>query len=149
MPSTWSQLIYHVVFSTKHRDPWIDDPLAERLYPFMGGIIRDIGGSLWSIGGMPDHVHLLVRWKTDQAVANLARDVKFRSSKWVHETFPALPRFAWQTGYGIFSVSKSQSDVVKRYIERQKEHHARRNFREELIALLRAHGVDFDEQYLD
>jgi REP element-mobilizing transposase RayT len=148
MPSTWSQIIYHIVFSTKLRREWIDEPMSARLYPFLGGIVRDLSGSMWAIGGMADHVHLLVRWKTDESVATLVREVKCRSSRWAHESLEH-PGFAWQTGYGVFSVSKSQSDVVKHYIERQKEHHARRDFREELIALLRAHGVDFDEQYLD
>lgn len=149
MPSTWSQIILHIVFSTKHRECLIDDRLAERLYPFMGGIVRDVGGSLWSIGGMPDHVHLRARWKTDDSIANLARDVKFRSSLWIHETFPEKSRFAWQTGYGVFSVSKSMLDTVKAYIENQREHHKTRDFRSELIALLRAHEVEFDEKYLD
>ena len=149
MPSTWSQLIFHLVFSTKLREPILDDALAERLYPFMGGIVRSLGGSLWAAGGMPDHVHLLVRWQTDEAISTLAREVKFRSSKWIHETFPEQRRFAWQRSHGVFSVSKSQSDIVRAYIENQKEHHKRRDFREELVALLRSHGVEFDDRYLD
>lgn len=127
----------------------IDLGLRDRLYPFIGGIVRDLGGSLWTIGGMPDHVHLLVRWKTDPSIATLLREVKHRSSQWIHEKFAAHQRFEWQTGYGVFSVSKSKSDGVSRYIERQEEHHKAFDFRSELIALLRSHEVNFDEQYLD
>lgn len=149
MPSTWSQVLLHIVFSTKNRTPEIDPELGARLDPFVGGIVRDLGASLWAVGGMPDHVHLLVRWKTEPSIATLVRDVKHRSSQWIHETWPQRKDFAWQKGSGVFSVSKSQSDVVKHYIEHQAEHHTHRTFREELIALLRAHEVEFDEQYLD
>src|SRR5262249_16006041 len=106
MPGTFSQILYHIVFSTKYRKEWIMADLAQRLYPFIGGIIRAEKGMLYSIGGMPDHVHLYIRWRTDASVSDLMRTVKARSSGWVHDTFPELRPFAWQEGYSVFSVSK-------------------------------------------
>lgn len=148
MPSTWSQILLHIVFSTKERTPWIDAAGADDLYGFIGGIVRDERGTLLAIGGMPDHVHLLVRWGTDKAISDLMRDVKMRSSKWMHES-RGVKDFAWQVGYGVFSVSQSQADVVRAYIKSQPEHHAKRSFREELVALLEAHGVEYEDRFVD
>ena len=148
MPSTWTQLYLHIVFSTKDREPWINEALQQRLHPFLGGIVRDEGGVALAIGGMPDHVHLLVRWRTDDSIANLMRNVKARSSGWVHQEFPELRRFAWQEGYGVFSVSASLRETVTKYIEQQAQHHASRTFKEELVELLDRHGVEYDPRYL-
>jgi putative transposase len=148
MAGTYSQLLLHVVFSTKGRVPWIGAEVAERLYPYIGGIARAEKGVLHDIGGVEDHVHLYIRWRADAAVSDLMRTVKSRSSKWVHETFPALGAFAWQEGYSVFSVSKSQEDAVKRYIAGQREHHLKEDFKSELLRILRAHGVEFDERYV-
>jgi len=149
MPSTWSQIILHVVFCTKAREPWIDEPLATRLYPFIGGIVRQEGGTLWEIGGVNDHVHVLMRVGTEMSIADLMREIKARSSKWIHETFSDKRDFAWQPGYGVFSVSKSQSEVVKLYIRNQAEHHRAQDFSAELRVLLSKHGVEFDDRYVD
>ena len=111
--------------------------------------MRDLGGSSWIVGGIEDHVHLLVRWVTDEPISTLARDVKHRSSEWIHKTFAERREFAWQKGYAVFSVSKSGSDKVKEYIENQKLHHAKMDFRAELIELLRLHDVEYNERYLD
>lgn len=148
MPGTFTQLLVHIIFSTKHRQPWISPRIADRLYPYMGGIIRSEGGSLFEIGGAPDHVHLYLRWKADGSVSDLMRVLKSKSSKWVHETFAELDAFAWQEGYTAFSVSRSQEDAVRAYIRNQQAHHARRDFKGELQRLLEAHGVEFDERYL-
>jgi REP element-mobilizing transposase RayT len=148
MPGTYSQLLLHFVFSTKGRAPLIKPTMQTRLYDYIGGIVRAEGASLYAIGGMSDHVHLLARYRTDRAVADLMRTVKARSSLWVHRKFDQEAGFAWQEGYAVFSVSKSAEADVKRYIEKQAEHHADRDFQAELIALLRAHGVDFDERYI-
>lgn len=119
MPGTYTQILLHIVFSTKHRQPWITDDVADRLYHYIGGIVRAEGGSLRAIGGVVDHVHLYVRCRPDKSVSDLMRTVKSRSSKWVHETFPALRAFAWQEGYAALAVSKSQEDAVKQYISKQ------------------------------
>ena len=147
MPGTFSQLLVHIVFATKRRHPWITPPIAPRLHGYMGGIIREERGTPVEIGGVTDHVHLLIRWKMDGAISDLMRVVKARSSKWVHQTFSELTEFAWQEGYAAFSVSASQEDVVRQYIRNQEEHHARFDFKEELRRLLVAHRIEFDERY--
>jgi putative transposase len=148
MAGTYSQPLLHIVFSTKGRAPWIAPDVAERLYPFMGGIVRAEKGVLYAIGGVDDHVHMYVRWRPDGAVSDLMRTVKSRSSKWVHETYPTLAAFGWQEGYSVFSVSKSQEQAVKAYIAKQAEHHSQEDFKSEHLRLLRAHGVTFDERYV-
>src|SRR3989304_2787448 len=107
----------------------------------MGGIVRVEKGVLYDIGGVEDHVHMYLRWRPDESVSDLMRTVKARSSKWVHDTFPAQGAFAWQEGYSVFSVSKSQEETVKRYIAGQAEHHEKEDFKSELLRLLRTHGV--------
>ena len=148
MPGTYSQLLLHVVTSTKGRKPWISTAVAERLYPYIGGIVRAEKGVLYEIGGVEDHVHLYLRWRPDGTVSDLMRKVKSGSSKWIHETFPQLATFAWQEGYSVFSVSKSQEDALKRYIKGQAAHHKTEDFKSELLRILRAHSVEFDEKYV-
>lgn len=148
MSGTYSQILLHVIFSTKNRTALIKPVFQSRLYEYMGGIVRQERGTLYAIGGMPDHVHLLLRWRTDQAIADLMRTVKARSSRWMHKTFADMDKFAWQEGYGVFSVSKSIESDVKRYIDNQAEHHKKHDFKGELLALLRAHNVDFEERYV-
>ena len=148
MPGTYSQILLHMVFSTKHREPWISADIAERLYPYMGGIVRAENGVLYDIGGVEDHVHLYLRWRPDESVSDLMRTVKARSSKWVHDTFPKLGAFAWQEGYSVFSVSKSQESAVKAYIAGQREHHNKEDFKSELLRMLRLHEIEFDERYV-
>jgi REP element-mobilizing transposase RayT len=148
MPGTYSQILLHVVFSTKRREPWLTAEITERLYPYMGGIVRAENGVLYDIGGVEDHVHMYLRWRLDGSVSDLMRKVKSRSSRWIHETFPTLGAFAWQEGYSVFTVSKSQESAVKTYIAGQAEHHKKEDFKSELLRLLRAHGVEFDEQYV-
>jgi putative transposase len=148
MPGTYSQLLLHVVTSTKGRKAWISTAVAERLYPYIGGIVRAEKGVLYEIGGVEDHVHLYLRWRPDGTVSDLMRKVKSGSSKWLHETFPELSAFAWQEGYSVFSVSKSQEDALKRYIKGQAAHHKTEDFKSELLRILRAHSVEFDEMYV-
>jgi len=148
MPSTHSQLLLHFVFSTKLRNPLITADLQPRLYDYIGGIVRGEGGVLYAIGGMPDHLHLLLRWRTDATIASLMSKLKGGSSAWVHATFPDRADFRWQEGYGVFSVSRSMEPTVKNYIEHQPEHHAARDYKAEYIQLLESHGVDYDERYL-
>ena len=148
MPGTYSQILLHVVFSTKQRRTHITPEIRERLYDYVGGIIRAEKGTVYAIGGMPDHLHILLRWRTDGAISDLMRALKARSSRWVHETFPNSGRFAWQEGYAVFSVSKSAEANVKAYIENQAEHHRKRDFAEELLALLHAHEIEYDERFV-
>lgn len=148
MSGTYSQILLHAVFSTKHRKPWLTADVAARLYPFLGGIVRSEKGVLYEIGGIVDHLHMYFRWRPDESISDLMRNVKGRSSKWIHEEFQALSEFAWQEGYSVFTVSKSREKAVRRYIAGQAEHHKERDFRSELLELLRAHEVDFDEKYV-
>lgn len=144
MPNAYTQNFYHAVFSTKHRQEMISAGLESRLYPFLGGIIRDLRCTPIMINGMPDHVHVLVRYRNDLSHSELLQQIKSRSSKWIHETFAALQDFAWQDGYGGFTVSKSVVGEVEEYIKNQKEHHKRFDFKTEFLALLRRHGIEFD-----
>jgi putative transposase len=148
MAGTFTQLLLHVVFSTKHRDPWLSKDLQERLYPFIGGIVREQKGVLYSIGGVADHVHLYLRWRPDVTISDLVMNVKSRSSRWIHDEFPDLRRFAWQEGYGAFTVSKSKEDAVKQYIAGQEAHHGKEDFKSELLRMLVAHEIECDERYV-
>lgn len=145
MPNAYTQNFYHAIFSTKRREPLITPEIETRLYAFMGGILRDLGCSAVAINGMPEHVHLLVKYRADLSHSDMLRHVKSRSSKWIHETFPQAKGFAWQEGYGGFTVSKSMVATVVAYIAGQKEHHRVQDFRAEFFELLRRHEVEFDE----
>jgi REP element-mobilizing transposase RayT len=148
MPGTYTKLLYHVVFSTKHRARLITVELQPRLHEYLGGIVRGEKGMAIRIGGTADHVHLLIRWRTDESLATLMRNVKSHSSLWVHQTFPQMQEFRWQEGYGAFTVSQSQAEAVDRYIQNQVQHHRERSFEEEFIELLKVHGIEYDERYL-
>src|SRR3954470_5655106 len=148
MAGTYTNLLYHLVFSTKGRFPLITRELQPELYAYVGGIVRGEGGVLVEIGGMPDHVHLLVKFKPTVAVAEMLRLVKGSSSKWVNEEKYKVRKFGWQDGYGAFSVSESQVDAVREYIRTQEAHHRGLSYQDEFRALLDRHGVDYDERYL-
>ena len=102
MPQSLGALYFHLVYSTKHREPWIDPDLQSRLYEYIGGILRAEKSLLLDAGGMPDHVHLLVSLSRELSIAEAIRLIKANSSKWVHATFPTMGQFAWQAGYGAF-----------------------------------------------
>jgi putative transposase len=148
MPHSYTSIVVHVVFSTKDRTPQLDTALEERLYPYIGGILRELGGKLIVVNGVEDHLHLLAGMKATMSVAEAVGKIKGSSSKWIHETFPDRQRFAWQRGYAAFSVSESQIARVAAYIERQKIHHAKFSFRDEFLRLLQGHGISPDEKYL-
>jgi putative transposase len=147
MPQSLVSLHVHIVFSTKHRAPLITSDLAPRLYGYMGGIARGAESPLVAIGGVADHVHLLVSLGRVWCVADLVRDLKANSSGWVHEQFPEHTGFAWQAGYGAFAVSKSNVEAVKAYIARQEERHSKQTFEDEFREVLRNHEIDWDERY--
>ena len=113
MPGNYSQLLLHVVFSTKGRTPWIAPEIAERLYPYIGGIVRAEKGVLYDIGGVEDHIHMYLRWQPDGAVSDLMRTVKARSSKWVHETYPNLAAIAWPRSRGRRDTASSPSASLR------------------------------------
>jgi REP element-mobilizing transposase RayT len=148
MPASHTNLLYHIVFSTKERRPLITPALQAELYPYIGGIVRSERGILLDVGGMPDHVHLVARLRADVALADLVRLVKANSSKWANERRDLTDGFAWQTGYGAFTVSQSQLPTVRQYVQTQERHHRRKTFQEEFVALLKKHGIEYDERYL-
>ena len=148
MGHTYSNLLIHVIFSTKDRRPLILRPHAERLYAYMAGIARKEFGWAIKIGGMPDHLHALLRIGTEMSVGEAVSKFKSLSSGWAHKTVPELRDVFWQAGYGAFSVSKSNVSSVVSYIERQEEHHKVRTFDEEFIAFLQRHGVEYDPEHV-
>ena len=143
MSHTYSQLLYHIVFSTKYREKLIVPEIQASLYPFMLSVVRSERGELPAIGGMPDHVHLLVQLKPHHCLSDLMRGVKANSSRLVREDI-GLPEFSWLEGFGAFSVSQSGATAVRRYIQTQENHHLRRTFESEWVTLLESHGIEYD-----
>ena len=148
MPHSYTSLFTHVIFSTRDRRPDLDVDVRPRVFAYMGGIIRELGGTALAINGPADHVHLLLALPATVALADAMRVVKTNSSRWVHEQWPQRRAFAWQTGYGAFSVSRSNVDEVERYIAGQEEHHRHVTFQEEFLAFLQRHGVAYDPRYV-
>ena len=122
--------------------------LQPRLWPYLGGIARDNKFTALSIGGVEDHVHLLLSLPSTMPVAKAIQLIKGGSSKWVHDTFPQLRDFAWQEGYGAFSIGISQVETTRAYIQRQKEHHRQKTFKEEVLAFLKKHGIEYDPRFI-
>jgi len=147
MADTYTNILFHIIFSTKHRRPLITPEIKPRLYEYMGGIIRNHGGVLYEIGGVADHLHLLVRWNTE-AIKDLTRQMKSDSTKWIKQTFAGQLDFCWQSGGGIFSVSQSQAGRVTRYIQGQENHHHKQSFMDEYVCFLKKNGIAYDERYL-
>ena len=149
MPQSYTNLIYHIVYSTKERQALITNDLQPRLYEYIGGMIRKRGGICLAIGGMSDHVHILAKLKPDKSVSDVLRDLKANSTGWMHDVFPEMKDFTWQRGYGAFTVSSSQVEKIREYILNQEEHHKKvGTFRDEFIKLLIANEMEFDEKYL-
>jgi REP element-mobilizing transposase RayT len=136
------------VFSTKGRRPFIHDGLRERLAEYIGGIVREMDGSVPIANGPTDHFHVVAILTPKVPLMDVIKSIKGSSSKWIHETFPDLPDFDWQDGYSAFTVSQSVLPQVIQYVTGQLEHHKKMTFQEELIALLKKHGVKYDERYV-
>ena len=147
MSSTYLSLHYHLVFGTKNRKPSIDIPWRSRLHEYLGGTVA-AGWLPAGVGGIADHVHLLVALKSSHCLADVMRELKKASSAWVHEEI-GQRSFAWQEGYAAFTVSATVRDAVRKYISNQEEHHRLKSFREEFVELLEKAGVEYDPRYLD
>jgi len=148
MPSTFTSLHYHLVFSTYRRIPSIHDSWITRLHEYLGGTVKGLGGTPQGVGGIADHVHLLVALKATHCLSDFMRDLKKASSQWAHEEIRDRS-FAWQEGYSAFTVSATARDAVKVYIGNQAEHHRVKSFRSELIEMFTRAGIEFDERYLE
>jgi putative transposase len=147
MPSTYTSLLFHCIFSTKDRSPDISPEISGKLHAYIGGIIKSLDSMPLLVNSVVDHIHILLSLKATISIADAMRVIKANSSKWVHEQWPGRS-FGWQNGYGAFSVSKSNAEAVKAYIAKQEEHHRHVSFKEEFIAFLRRHGIDYDERYI-
>ena len=146
MSQTASNLIVHMVFSTKARQPLITPEIRSDVFAYLGGIIRETDGTALIVGGTSDHVHLLIRLRPVHAVAEIARVLKANSSRWMREKWNR--KFAWQNGYGAFSVSESNVSEVTRYIANQEEHHKKVTFQQEYMAFLKKNKIAYDERYI-
>jgi putative transposase len=141
-------LYYHIIFSTRERRPSIDVDLQPRLYEYIGGILRNERGILMAAGGTSDHAHLLAALGRETALSDAVRTIKSNSSRWVHEAHPGKSTFAWQAGYGAFTVGRSGLENVKRYLAGQEEHHRTVTFQEEFLEFLHRYEIPFDERYI-
>jgi putative transposase len=148
MAHSYTNILMHYIFTTKNREKVITKELQERLWAYMGGIARENKMKALCIGGVMNHVHLLLSLPATLSIAKAIQLIKGGSSMWVHDTFPEFKHFNWQEGYGAFSVSVSRVDETIAYINNQEEHHRIKSFQEEYIAFLIKHGIEYDERYL-
>ncbi|NJO56336.1 MAG: IS200/IS605 family transposase [Rhodospirillales bacterium] len=148
MPQSLSFLLIHIVFSTKDRAAVLDATLRPALHAYLATVARNADCECFRVGGIEDHVHLAIRLPRTLTVSKLVQDLKTASSKWLKTQSPALAGFAWQRGYGAFSVGPTDLEALQRYIETQDEHHRTRTFQDEYRAFLRKYGVEFDERYV-
>jgi REP element-mobilizing transposase RayT len=146
MSHTSGNILLHFIFSTAQRRPLIKPEFRDDLFAYLGGIVREMHGTALIINGEPDHVHMLTRLRPTHSAAEIMRVVKTNSSRWVRERHS--PKFAWQTGYGVFSVSESNVAAVTKYIAEQHEHHKKHTFQEEFVAFLKKNHVDYDPKYI-
>jgi REP element-mobilizing transposase RayT len=148
MANTYTQIYLQIVFSVKGRQHLVQKSWKDELYKYICGIVNGKGQKVYAIGGVSDHIHILISLKANIAVSDLVRDIKANSSKWINEKGFIKSKFQWQEGFGAFSYAQSQLDRVIAYINNQEEHHRKRTFKEEYIEFLQDYQIDFDERYL-
>lgn len=149
MPQSLSAVYLHCVFSTKDRQPFLSDAdLRAEMHAYLGGISKQLDCAPLIIGGVADHVHILARQSRSIALAEWVKELKRVSSLWIKERAPSFREFAWQGGYGVFSVSTSGLESVEHYIATQEEHHQKQSFQDEFRAMLTKHRIEWDERYV-
>jgi REP element-mobilizing transposase RayT len=148
MANTYTQIHVHLVFAVQNRLSLIDESWADNLYKYITSIIQNNNHKVLAIGGMPDHLHLLIGLRPDESLSHLVQEIKRDSSLWINEKRYVNGKFSWQEGYGAFSYSKSQLLNVTNYILNQKEHHQKKTFIEEYVKVLSDFGLNFDEKYI-
>jgi REP element-mobilizing transposase RayT len=148
MANTFSNLFFHFVFSTKNRQNFIHQEIENRIWSYLGGVARKHKLTALQIGGIENHIHTLIISQPVNSPSQIAQWLKGDSSRWIHSEFSDLQKFAWQDGYGVFSVSKSNVAKVVEYIKNQRQHHLKQTFEDEYIELLKLHGVEFERKYL-
>ncbi|HSO89110.1 MAG TPA: IS200/IS605 family transposase [Draconibacterium sp.] len=146
--STYTQILYQIVFSTKNREQTLIKPYRDELYKYIWGVLKNKNCHLYRIGGVTDHVHIVTHIHPSISLASLVKDIKLASSGYIksHNLFPDFN--GWQNGYGGFTYSFKDKDKLIEYVKNQEEHHKIVTFRDELIELLKEHGIEFDEKYL-
>ena|SRR5947209_6872408 len=148
MPQSLSSILIHLIFSTKHREPYITKEVEPELHAYLAAVFRECHSPSLTINGTADHVHALFTLSRTVTVAEVVEEVKKRSSKWVKTKGGVYRSFQWQTGYGAFSIGQSNVAALKKYIAEQKEHHRRRTFEDEYRSFLEKYGVAYDERYV-
>lgn len=148
MANTFSQIYLHFVFAVQNRTSLINSVWKNDLYKYMIGIISKNSHKVYSINGMPDHIHILVSMNPKQSPSELMHDVKRSSSLWINENKLVVGKFSWQEGFGVFSYSKSQIDSIVKYIEQQEKHHSKRTFTEEYLEFLKLFEIEYDERFI-
>jgi putative transposase len=146
MPQSLANILIHVIWSTKERRPLISDDVRAGLHGYMAGILKNLESTALIINSVTDHVHVLCQLSKNLAACKLVEEVKKSSSKWMKEH--GVAEFAWQNGYGVFSVSQSNVDAVREYIEGQAEHHKKRDFKDEFREFCKRYNVTIDERYV-
>lgn len=148
MPQTLTNVLIHIVFGTKNRERWIKPDVEKELHRYLSTTFRSLDSPVLIIGGTENHVHILCRLSRTITIAKLVEKAKTGSSKWIKTKGEQYKNFAWQSGYGAFSVGNSIVDSLKKYIANQKEHHKNRDFKSEFVELLKKYDIDYDERYL-
>jgi putative transposase len=149
MPQSLAQIYLHIVFSTKGRRPWLkQDALREELHAYLGGTCNQLDCPVLRVGGVADHVHILCRLGRSITIADLVRELKRESSKWIKSRATAAKEFRWQNGYGAFSISPGHVPGLRAYIDGQEEHHKEETFQDELRRLFKKYGLEWDERYV-
>ena len=148
MPQSLAQILVHLVFSTKSREPWLTGDVRDELHAYIGGIVENQKGTLLKAGSVADHIHLLIAHPRTCAPSDLVQEIKTGSSKWLKTKGPRYVDFHWQGGYGIFSISPTHRPALEQYIAKQAEHHREVTFQEEYRRLLNKYGIQFDERYV-
>ncbi len=148
MADTYSQIYVHLVFSVKGRQSLIQDAWKERMYKYICGIAIGKGQKVYAIGGVADHIHILVSVKPNISISELVRDLKSSSSKWLNEQGFLMGKFEWQNGFGAFTCGHSQLTSVIAYVNNQEMHHKKETFKEEYLKLLHDFEIEYKEQFL-
>ncbi|MBP5189564.1 MAG: IS200/IS605 family transposase [Bacteroidales bacterium] len=148
MANTYNQLYIHLVFAVKYRDASLDKTWRQELFQYMTGLIETRGHKVYAVGGIYDHVHILVSLSPKQAISDLVMEVKRATTLWIKQNHFVRCRFAWQEGFGAFSYGKSQVDSVVKYILNQEAHHLKHTFRDEYTSFLQLFGIEYDERYI-
>ena len=148
MPQSLSNILMHLIFSTKERHPWLEPGIREKTHAFLAATVRQCHCEAYRVGGVADHVHLAIRLSRTISIADLVKEIKTASSKWLKTQDAELAAFFWQQGYGAFSIGMSQKEALLRYIDTQEKHHQTRSFQDEYREFLGKYAIDYDERYV-